>query len=128
MESAYARPIVRLDILTNRQCSNGGVSSRHKSVDLYRDDVLISDIDPDLLDRAVEIVARNIGGSTIFHVEPVQPVNSNSVGWMAGGSYVTTSDSRFSQEAQRVGGQRFYGAMAFHDRQETPAQYRSLSI
>lgn len=43
------------------------------------------------------------------------------VGPMMGGTYVATSDSRFREAAG------FYGAVAFHDRFETPEQYASMS-
>ena len=37
---------------------------------------------------------------------------------MMGGSYVSTSDSRFSQAVEKIVGGRFYGAVALHDRVE----------
>ena len=43
------------------------------------------------------------------------------VGPMMGGNYASSSDSRWTSA---VG---FYGAVAIHDRYETPEQYRSLS-
>ena len=37
---------------------------------------------------------------------------------MAGGAYVATSDSRFSEAVEKLLGQRFYGAVSLHDRFE----------
>jgi hypothetical protein len=38
--------------------------------------------------------------------------------FMAGGNYAETSDSRFSDKCEQLTGQRFYGAVAIHDRYE----------
>lgn len=38
--------------------------------------------------------------------------------WMAGGNYATTSDSRLSDIVTTLLGERFYGALAVHDRNE----------
>lgn len=38
--------------------------------------------------------------------------------WMAGGNYATTSDSRLSDIVTTLLGERFYGALAIHDRNE----------
>tara|TARA_B110000879_G_C10861770_1_gene389488 strand:+ start:68 stop:412 length:345 start_codon:yes stop_codon:yes gene_type:complete len=37
---------------------------------------------------------------------------------MFGGTYIATSDSRFSEKCKQITGQRYYGAVAFHDRFE----------
>jgi hypothetical protein len=124
---SYTRPLCTLNVITEYACSNGGVSDRHKRLDLYKAETHVNDIDPEVLDKAVFVVARNLGGQTIYNVQPFVEVPAQCIGYMAGGSFVT-GDSRFSAEIQRVGGVRFYGAMALHDRIETTEQYRALSI
>lgn len=50
----------------------------------------------------------------------------NAVGPMHGGCYIESSDSRFGEAVAALGGPR-YAPVAFHDRFETPEQYRALS-
>lgn len=52
---------------------------------------------------------------------------ANAAGPMFGGCYVATSDSRFSDEVERIVGGRFYGAVALHDRFETQELHEMLS-
>lgn len=47
------------------------------------------------------------------------------IGPMSGGCYVSSSDSRFSEMVRQACGRDFYGAVALHDRYETPAQYEA---
>ena len=103
------------------ECSNGGISSRCKAV------TVVGIPDAEIFsageDRpAVKLVKRQIMGKTVVHAEPVEAPPQGCVGWMMGGSYISTSDGRFGRA---VG---FYGAVALHDRCETPEQYRQLSI
>lgn len=48
-----------------------------------------------------------------------------STGPMMGGCHVGTSDSRFGEAVAKLGGNRWGGTVALHDRYETPAQYAS---
>lgn len=50
-----------------------------------------------------------------------------AVGPMFGGNYLAASDSRFRKLCERLTGGSFYGAVAIHDRFETPEQYEALS-
>lgn len=110
------------NIMTNYQCSNGGISSRSDRV------LIVDPYDHELTpeQEKIAVVIGQIIGTV--HLHPLHGVPAGNVGYMAGGSYVATSDSRLSQEIQRVAGIQFYGALALHDRSETPAQYRALSI
>lgn len=54
------------------------------------------------------------------------PAGGKSIGPMFGGNYAATSDSRFGAACEKLLGARFYGAVAIHDRFETPAQYDLL--
>lgn len=103
--------------------ANGGLSDRCKQA------VLIlpggGPVKPTFDRPGIEIVT----GSTYGTVKavPIDTPGDKAVGPMMGGNYVATSDSRFSAEVERVLGERFYGAVALHDRWETPAQYEALS-
>lgn len=61
---------------------------------------------------AAVVVYRNLRGHQIVHVEPLAPVPDGHAGYMAGGSYVACSDSRWDD---LIG---FYGAVSLHDRTE----------
>lgn len=104
-------------------CSNDGISSRCTAVTIVgtqdrrpgqRGPVLPLRTDsqvfePDSTAPAVIVVYRHFGGQRLVSVEPL---DSNGWNYMAGGSYVATSDSRFGD---LIG---FYGAVSLHDRYE----------
>ena len=101
-------------------CTNGGISSRHDTLYVICDRGFI-DIDPkNPPENLAKVVKRTIFGRTIYHIEPYAP--ATHVGWMMGGNYAATSDSRFSD---MIGG--MYGAVAIHDRQESQELYDLLS-
>ena len=97
-------------------CSMDGISARCKSVTLIGDGIA-GVFEPDADAPAVKLVYRNIFGKEYVHAEPVEDVRSGNVGWMAGGSFIYTSDGRFPSQYP----------IALHDRQETQAQYDQLS-
>jgi hypothetical protein len=43
----------------------------------------------------VKLVRRSIGGNEYLHAEPIEPCPSHRRGYMAGGNFIYTSDSRF---------------------------------
>lgn len=104
-------------------CSNGGISGRVKTVTVVGPGIE-GPFEPTEDAPAVRLVFREIGGQRIVHAVPVDtPTDAERrVGPMDGGCYIASSDSRFRRA---VG---IYGAVALHDRWETPEQYRSLSI
>ena len=94
--------------------SNGGISSRC-------DEVTVTGIGAENFEAteerpAVRLVKRTIGGATVVHAEPAG--DRPPGGWMFGGSFISTCDGRFGRA---VG---FYGALAFHDRNEPPSEGR----
>lgn len=100
-------------------CSNGGISSRVNKAIIIGDDI------PQLFEArddmpAIKIIRRNIGGREYIHAEPVNPCPSNEIGYMAGGCFVYSSDSRFRQLICDY-------PIALHDRSETQTQYNHLS-
>ena len=111
-------------------CSNGGISGRTNKVTM----VGVEDgkgftpvpkaaqvFEADDLAPAVVLVKRYLGSRPAFYVRPLQDEPDGHVGWMDGGTYVD-GDSRFHDLT------RIYGAVAFHDRSESEALYRSMSM
>lgn len=99
-------------------CTNDGVSSKFDTLLVLCDDGF-KDVDLDNPpDNLCRVVHRFQFGRDIYHIEPLKPTDPGCVGWMAGGNYAATRDSRFSK---MIGG--MYGAVAIHDRQETQQQY-----
>jgi|688.fasta_scaffold42610_4 hypothetical protein len=58
----------------------------------------------------------------IYKILPVDPVPDGHVGYMSGGTYAASSDSRFGEA---IGG--LYAAIPIHDRTETTSVYRQLT-
>jgi hypothetical protein len=98
--------------------TNGGVTSRVNECVLV--DPAIDEIFDATADRpALKIVRRNIGGRLYVHAEPIAPCPSNMIGYMFGGNFVTSSDSRINAICPYP--------IPVHDRVETQAQYDHLS-
>lgn len=100
-------------------CTNGGISSRfsellivcedgHRQIDL--------DNPPE---NACKMVKRYLFGQFHYHIEPLS--RPTGAGWMAGGNFGYTSDSRFSAMCGCTG-----NAISIHDRQEFHKDYRYL--
>lgn len=104
-------------------CTNGGVTSPARG---YTDAYIVGPgIAPvfDVDDRrpVLKLVKRILWGVPYYHAEPLDPPPAGSVGWMAGGNFVYTSDSRFNDATARY-------PIAVHDRSETTEEYASLSL
>lgn len=98
-------------------CSNGGLSSKVETVTLV-DPAVDGPFEPDTEAPEVKLVRRNIGGRPYVHAEPVVPVKPGNVGYCFGGTYISTSDSRFPADYP----------IPLHDRQDTQEDYDHLSI
>lgn len=98
-------------------CTNGGISGRFDSLYLICDQgwLEVELNDP----RLIKIVTRNHVGreGTYTHVEPVNDPDKKEIGYMAGGNFVYSCDSRFP----------FDYPLPIHDRSETQEQYDTLS-
>lgn len=121
-----------------QDCSNDGISSRHdnviivgvlrldrEAVEWMQTGYEILDL-ANLPDNAVILKERKPFGNLppIWCAIPAAKPHKDSIGcWMAGGTFIATSDSRFSE----LMGREFYGAVAFHDRTETQEEYDMLS-
>ena len=89
-------------------CSNGGISKHNKTVTIVGPGIpRIFDARPGA--PAVKIVRRSFGGQSYIHAEPVNGKKADQVGWMAGGSFIYSCDSRFPSPYP----------IPLHDRQET---------
>ena len=98
-------------------CSNGGISGKVESVTIVGDGI------PEIFEAsddcpAVKIVRRNIFNGEYVHAEPIE--EPTEVGWMAGGAFIYSSDSRFRQHINQY-------PISLHDRQETQQEYDTLS-
>lgn len=102
-----------------RKCANGGISDRHDLVTVVNaegpDDRPMPNAPP------VILVSRRDGDCVAY------PASKGENGWevdggqyryMFGGTYIATSDSRFSDAVQGKTGGYFYGAIPLHDRKE----------
>ena len=97
-------------------CSNGGISSLSNRVTLIGPGVA-GVFEPDDSAPAVKLCLREIGGVNYLHAEPV---DGRDVHRMFGGSFIHSSDSRFSEALLRAGGYVYTngGPIALHDRVE----------
>lgn len=110
---------------TAEDYSNGGISSRVKKV-------IVLDCPGGAIfpatesEPAVRLVVQTFGGKRIVHAEPLLTdadiaANKGKIGPMFGGTYIASSDSRFSEATG------MYGAIPLHDRWETAEECRTLS-
>jgi hypothetical protein len=101
-------------------CTNRGISSRYDELLLVCDDGFI-DIDESkpLPKNLVKI--KNTGWADRPHLAlvPCFEPDKGNVGWMMGGNFAYSSDSRFNAISQYP--------LGIHDRQETESQYNALS-
>jgi len=88
--------------------SNGGLSSYCDTLEIGKD---------------IELVEGAIGSCI---ARPIGDPPKGHIGWMAGGCYVSTTDSRFTEAVEHILGHRFYGAIPLHDRSETQELYDSM--
>lgn len=101
-----------------KDCSNGGISSNFTSVTIVN---VEGPFEPTVGRPAVFIKEGAFKG-TIKCVPAVKSLSGgyeeDTQGFSMGGTYVATSDSRFSKKCRELVGQSFYGAVPFHDRYE----------
>ena len=101
-------------------CTNGGVSSKYDELLIECPDGYI-DIDMDNPPKNFCVVeCRRLFGGDVYHIEPWN--SAKGAGWMMGGNYAASADSRFSK---LIGG--MYGAVAIHDRDESWEEYEMYS-
>jgi hypothetical protein len=113
-------PDIRCKIYrSNGDSSNGGISSTNDGV------ILVFDGDEEELalpqsqagTPRVKLVRRCHGSSQYLHAEPIEPCPKGHVGYMAGGTFIWTNDSRFPHDCP----------ISLHDRSEDYELYQQLS-
>ena len=95
--------------------SNGGISSRYSEVLIECEDGYIEVDENNIPENFCKVVKRHFGGETYLHIEPYKDTDKGCVGWMAGGCFCFSSDSRFTRISQYP--------LSLHDRQETQELY-----
>ena len=97
-------------------CTLGGLSARYNEFILVGEGVPgVFDVTPEM--PALILVKRIIHGNPYLHARPADEPLPGNVGWMFGGNFIWTSDSRFPNKYP----------IAIHDRQETREQNKHLS-
>lgn len=88
-------------------CSNGGLSSIYDEACIPCPDGWkeVPEDDP-------RLVTIREGYRGTYHATPTNGKRKDATGWMFGGCFIYSSDSRFHDKIP------FYGALALHDRQE----------
>ncbi len=118
---------ITLEVLKGKyESTNGGLSSKVTEITLVgigRDSEVF-----EATDKAPAFMLEMHVRGCLRLVPVGDPRTSTHIGPMFGGNYAAASDSRFRQACEKLLGTPFYGAVAIHDRFETPQQYRDLSI
>jgi len=97
-------------------CSNGGISSRNKRALLIGDGIAeIFEAGPD--DAVIMMEHRKINGREYLTAYPVNGKDPAACGWMFGGAFIFSNDSRFPSDYP----------IPLHDRQESQALNEVLS-
>jgi hypothetical protein len=97
--------------------TNNGLSSKFDTLLLIHEEGFIDIDENNIPENLVKVVTRHLFGSEYKHIEPYK--KATKVGYMMGGNYASTSDSRFSRISKYP--------LAIHDRQESQQEYDSLS-
>lgn len=106
-----ALPIYVLKNDSFKGCSNNGISEKFDSLLLIHDEGFINIDKNDLPENLVKVVTREMfNGEFYTHLEPYQSVPKGKIGYMSGGSFGYTSDSRFSKISKYP--------LSIHDRTE----------
>jgi len=103
-----------VDIYTNESykgCSNGGISEHHTRA------ILVGEGIPKLFGSDDFPRLKLNKGYIIGHVF-AEPLEARMHEYMAGGAFIYSSDSRFSEAVQLISGGKIHGAVPIHDRKE----------
>jgi len=116
-EAMKALPLYVFKNESLKGCSNNGVSEKFDKLLLIHEEGFVDIDENNPPENLVKLVIRNLADGEYKHIEPYK--NATSIGYMSGGSYASTSDSRFSKISKYP--------LAIHDRQETQEEYDALS-
>lgn len=98
-------------------CTNNGVSSKFDKLLLIHEEGFITIDENDIPENLVKVVTRKLYDGEYKHIEPYK--KASGVGYMHGGNYASSSDSRFSKISKYP--------LAIHDRTESQEEYDRLS-
>ena len=116
---AQKRKGISADVLRGRyESTNGGVSSKYDSFLIIDPSIEGGYLESNSTIPELKLVRRNLAGREYVHAEPLEPVKKGNVGYMFGGNFIHTSDSRFPNDYP----------IPIHDRQETQEDYNHLSV
>ena len=103
-----------VSVYTNKSrdmdCTNNGVTNRFTRLCV---DNVEGPFDPSDDCPAVVLTKGYMDGTAML-----VPLETRGKHSMFGGNYASTSDSRFGRAVEKITGNRFYGAVAVHDRVE----------
>ena len=101
-------------------CTNGGISSKHNNVLVLHEKGCIN-VDLDNAPENLMVIKEEcIGGKTYKYLEPFKECPSDRTGYMMGGNFAYSHDSRFSWDISLY-------PLPIHDRSETWEEYEDLS-
>lgn len=120
---------IKLSVLRSAlgDCTNGGITAEATHVILIDDRIPESEQRYEPSDRSpgVRLTRTTRDYQVLVPIDPWIPTGGRTVGPMAGGSYAVGDYGNSEVWKRLTGGQ---GALPVHDRFETEAQYRALSI
>ncbi len=96
-------------------CSNGGMSSRHKEVLIIVDRGMPLEFDENNPPENLVVMEEGFMGHK--YLRPFKSADPNKTGYMFGGNFAYSSDSRFP----------FDYPLGIHDREETWEEYEMLT-
>ena len=92
-------------------CTNGGLSGSP-----YIEGITLTNVEgPHEPDSKYPAAKLKVGHLNSLHIKPAWNEDEHT---MFGGNYAASSDSRLSKAVDNLTGNRFYGAIAIHDRVE----------
>ena len=100
-------------------CTNSGASSKFTEFVIV-DPEIAEIFEPTATMPALKLVRRSFGNKLYIHAEPLTSVPANCVGFMFGGNFVYSCDSRFRSVCEYP--------IPVHDRIETARNYELLSL
>lgn len=103
----------------HRDCSNGGITSRHDELLLICEGGFVPVNEENPPENLVKVVTRVLWGKEYKHLEPYAPKKSGCVGYMSGGAFGYSCDGRFTRISEYP--------LSIHDRQETQEEYDMYS-
>lgn len=100
-------------------CTNGGLSGGTTKNITIVGDAAPAMYEPDKDAPGFKVVTKHYSFGSHTHLEPLDPPPDGHIGWMMGGNFAHTSDSRWKD----IAGHAY--PLPIHDRSESKKQYDS---